>query len=142
MRLLHTADWHIGKALRERSRIDEFASAVSEVVGVSIQEGVDAVLLAGDVYDVAAPGAEADDILFDAFVRLSEARIPFVLIPGNHDSAARLGALGKLVRPLGARVVPRVAPADQGGVLELPARDGKDVALIACLPFIPERRFG
>jgi exonuclease SbcD len=122
--------------------MEEFSSVVSEVVGISIQEGVDAVLLAGDVYDGAAPSAEADAIVFDAFVNLSEARIPFVLIPGNHDSPLRLGALGKLVRPLGARVVPRVVPANQGGVVEVPGRNGTEAALVACLPFIPERRFG
>jgi exonuclease SbcD len=142
MRLLHTADWHVGKAIRGRSRLAESAAALAEVTGIAVDEGVDAVLVAGDVYDQRAAAPEADAIVFETFVRLSEARIPVVVIPGNHDSALRFEALGKLLAPIGVMVVARVAPPDGGGVVEVPARDGSDAALIACIPFVPERRFG
>jgi exonuclease SbcD len=65
-----------------------------------------------------------------------------VLVPGNHDSWQRLEALSKLLTPLGIVVVPRVLRPAQGGVVELPSRDGSEAALVACLPFVPERRFG
>jgi DNA repair protein SbcD/Mre11 len=142
MRLLHTADWHVGKAIRGRSRLEESAAALAEVTGIAVDEGVDAVLVAGDVYEQRAAAPEADAIVFETFVRLSEAGIPVVVIPGNHDSALRFEALGKLLAPIGVTVVARVAPPDGGGVLEVPARDGSDAALIACIPFVPERRFG
>jgi DNA repair protein SbcD/Mre11 len=142
MRLLHTADWHVGKAIRGRSRLAESAAALAEVTGIAVDEGVDAVLVAGDVYDQRATAPEADAIVFETFVRLSEAGIPVVVIPGNHDSALRFEALGKLLAPIGVTVVARVAPPDGGGVVEVPARDGSDAALIACIPFVPERRFG
>ena len=89
MRFLHTADWHVGRTIRGRSRADEFAAALDEVVAIAVEERVDAVLLAGDVYEHRAPGPEADELVFDAFVRLHEAGIRIVEIPGNHDSAAR-----------------------------------------------------
>ena len=142
MRLLHTADWHVGKAIRGRSRLEESAAALAEVTGIAVDEGVDAVLVAGDVYDQRAAAPEADAIVFETLVRLSEARIPVVVIPGNHDSALRFEALGKLLAPIGVTVVARVAPPDGGGVVEVPARDASDAALIACIPFVPERRFG
>lgn len=142
MRLLHTADWHVGKAIRGRSRLDESAAALEELAGIAVEEGVDAVLVAGDVYEQRAAAPEADAIVFETFVRLSEAGIPVVVIPGNHDSALRFEALGKLLGPIGVTVAARVAPPDGGGVLEVPARDGSDAALIACIPFVPERRFG
>jgi exonuclease SbcD len=142
MRLLHTADWHVGKAIRGRSRLAESAAALAEVRGIAVDEGVDAVLVAGDVYDQRAAAPEADAIVFETFVRLSEAGIPVVVIPGNHDSALRFEALGKLLAPIGVTVVARVAPPDGGGVVEVGARDGSDAALIACIPFVPERRFG
>ena len=142
MRLLHTADWHVGKAIRGRSRLAESAAALAEVTGIAVDEGVDAVLVAGDVYDQRAAAPEADAIVFETLVRLSEARIPVVVIPGNHDSALRFEALGKLLAPIGVTVVARVAPPDGGGVVEVPARDASDAALIACIPFVPERRFG
>jgi exonuclease SbcD len=142
MRLLHTGDWHVGKALRGRSRAEEFADALEEVVGVAVGEGVDGVLVAGDLYEHRSPAPEADGAVFEAFVRLHEAGIRVVAIPGNHDSAIRLEALAKLLKPIGVTVVPRVVPPDRGGLVEVPCRDGSEAALVACVPFVPPRRFG
>ena len=142
MRLLHTGDWHIGKAIRGRSRIDEHAAALEEVVTIAIDRGVDAVLVAGDVYEHRAPSPDADAVVFDAFLRLHHAGIRVVVIPGNHDSPLRLDALGKLLRPIGVEVASRVLPPGRGGILEVPSRDGSEIAEVACVPFVPERRFG
>jgi DNA repair protein SbcD/Mre11 len=142
MRLLHTGDWHVGRAIRGRSRTPEFDQALSEVVGIAVHEGVDAVLVTGDVYDHRSPVPEADALVFETLVRLYEAGIPVVIIPGNHDSAVRLEALARLLRPIGVTVVPRVVPPDQGSLVEVPSRDGSEAALVACVPFVPERRFG
>jgi DNA repair protein SbcD/Mre11 len=142
MRFLHTADWHVGKAIRGRSRADEFAAALDEVVGIARDEGVDALLLAGDVYEHRAPAPEADSLVFEAFVRIREAGIPVVAIPGNHDSAMRMEALAKLLRPIEVHMVPKVAPPDRGSVVEIGSRDGSESAIVACVPFVPERRFG
>jgi DNA repair protein SbcD/Mre11 len=142
VRLLHTADWHVGKTIRGRSRLGEFAAATDEVVGIAVQEGVDAVLVAGDVYEQRSAAPEADSIVFETLVRLHEAGIPVVVIPGNHDSAVRFEALGKLLGPIGVTVVSKVLPPAGGGVVEIPSRDGSHAALVACVPFVPERRFG
>jgi DNA repair protein SbcD/Mre11 len=142
VRLLHTGDWHVGRTIRGRSRMGEFRDALSQVVGIAVSEGVDAVLVAGDVYEHRSTSPEADDAVFETLVHLREAEIPVVLIPGNHDSPVRFEALGKLLRPLGTHVVSKVLPPDQGGVVEVPSRDGSQTALVACVPFVPERRFG
>jgi exonuclease SbcD len=142
LRFLHTADWHVGKAIRGRPRYEEFAAALDEVVGIARDEAVDAVLVAGDLYEHRAAPPEADAVVFEALRRLHEAGIRMVAIPGNHDSALRLEALSKLLRPIGVHLVPRVAPPGGGGIVELPSRDGAVSALVACVPFVPERRFG
>jgi exonuclease SbcD len=142
MRFLHTSDWHVGRAIRGRSRTEEFAAALEEVVGIARAEGVDAVLLAGDVYEHRAPSPDADAVVFDAFLRLRDAGIRVVAIPGNHDSALRMEALGKLLRPIGVEVAPRIRPPAEGGIVQVPSRDGTEVAEVACIPFVPERRFG
>jgi len=142
VRLLHTGDWHVGRTIRGRSRSEEFADALREVVGIAREEAVDAVLLAGDVYDHRSPTPEADALVFEALVRLYEASIPVVAIPGNHDAASRLGALAQLLRPIGVVVVPRVVPPSDGSLVEVASRDGSEIAQVACLPFVPERRFG
>jgi exonuclease SbcD len=142
MRLLHTGDWHVGKPIRGRDRGDEFDAALRGVVEIAVQEGVDAVLIAGDLYDHRSPAPEADLLVFETLVRLHDAGIPVVAIPGNHDSALRLAALGKLLARIGVTVVPRVAPPGEGSLVEIPSRNGSEAAFVACVPFVPERRFG
>ena len=142
MRFLHTGDWHVGKAIRGRSRLEEFSAVLDEVVAIAVDRTVDAFLIAGDIYEQRLPAPEADAVVFETLVRLFEAGIPVVAIPGNHDSAVRLEAVGKLLRAINVTMAPRVARPDAGGMVEVSSRDGSETAQIACIPFIPERRFG
>lgn len=141
IRLLHTSDWHLGRTIRNRPRTDEFAEVLGEVVRIAIDERVDGVLVAGDLYDSRAPGPDADALLVETLVKLHEASIPVVAIGGNHDSARRLDAFAPLYAAVGATVVGRIVRPDQGGVVEVAARDGGTSALIACVPFVAERFF-
>jgi DNA repair protein SbcD/Mre11 len=142
MRILHTADWHVGKRLRGRSRDDETAAALDQLVEMARDASADVVLIAGDVYEHRTVSPEADLIVFDALSRLRDTGATVVVIPGNHDSWQRLEALAKLLTPLGILAVPRVLRPAEGGLLEVASRDGSEAALVACLPFVPERRFG
>lgn len=141
MRFLHTSDWHVGRTMRRRPRTEEFAAVLQQVTDIAEAEAVDAVLVAGDVYDQMSPAPDADDLVFDAFLRLHAAGIPAVVIPGNHESPKRWESLGKLLSRLGVQVVPRVVPPSLGGVVEVASRDGAETAVVACIPFVPERRF-
>ena len=142
MRLLHTSDWHVGKTIRGRSRTDEFAAVLDEVVGIAVQEHVDCVLMAGDLYEHRSASPDADALIFGVFIRLYEAGIPMVVISGNHDASTRLEALAALLRPINIHAVPRVARPEAGGALEVWSRDRAQAAVVACIPFVPERRFG
>ena len=140
MRFLHTADWHVGKPLRGRSRMDEHAGALEQVAAIAIDRRVDAVLVAGDVFDSPAPPPEAEKLVYDFLAGLVAERIACVVIAGNHDHPKRLGALASLLEGLRIHVRPEVRPPEQGGVVRVPARDGKEEARVAVLPFVPERR--
>jgi DNA repair protein SbcD/Mre11 len=140
MRFLHTADWHVGKTLRGRSRLDEFAAALSEVAEIARDRRVDAVLIAGDVFDSPAPPAEAEKLVYDFLARLLPERIACVLIAGNHDHPRKLAALAELLEGLRIFVRADVRPPDQGGVVHVPSRDGASEARVAVLPFVPERK--
>ena len=140
MRFLHTADWHIGKPLRGRSRLEEFAAALDEVARIALEARVDAVLVAGDVFDSPAPPPEAEKLAYDFLARLLPERIACVLIAGNHDHPRKLGALARLLEGLRIYVRPEVRPAGQGGVVAVPSRDGSEEARVAVLPFVPERK--
>jgi DNA repair protein SbcD/Mre11 len=90
MRILHTADWHLGRSFHGESLLTAQAAAVDHVVETARAERVGAVVLAGDLYDRALPPVDAVRLADDALRRLSEV-CPVVVISGNHDSAPRLG---------------------------------------------------
>jgi exonuclease SbcD len=101
---------------------------------------VDAVLIAGDVFDSPAPPAEAEKLVYDFLARLLPERIACVLIAGNHDHPRKLAALAELLEGLRIFVRADVRPPDEGGVVRVPSRDGSEEARVAVLPFVPERR--
>lgn len=140
MRFLHTGDWHVGKPLRGRSRLDEFAAVLDEVGDVALSARVDAVLVAGDVYDSPAPPPEAERLVYDLLARLARERVRCVLIAGNHDHPRRLAALARLLEGLGIHVRAEVQGAGGGGLVTVPSRDGREAASVVAVPFVPERR--
>lgn len=90
MKLIHTADWHLGKTLHKLS-LEEFQQTfLDHLVELTRAEAPDALLLAGDVYDRAIPPTTSINLLEDALQRLTELT-QVIVIPGNHDSAPRLG---------------------------------------------------
>jgi exonuclease SbcD len=138
VRMLHTSDWHVGKAIRGRSRAGEHQEVLAEIADLADRASVDLVMVAGDLFDVAAPSAESERIVYQALLRLADGGRPVVVIAGNHDSAPRLGAVAPLSQASGIHVASAIRPPDDGGVLEL-RLDGHTV-LIALLPF-PSQRY-
>ena len=104
MRLLHTSDWHIGRSLHGTELLADQEAVLSSLAGVVTAEGVDAVVVAGDVYDRAVPSADAQAVLDRVVGRLLAAGAAVVLTPGNHDSARRLGTFSGLLAQAGLHV--------------------------------------
>lgn len=99
MKILHTSDWHLGKWLDTVSRIEEQRSVIAEISQIADQYSVDAVVVAGDVFDTYNPSIEAIELLYAGLKKLSNnARRPVVVIAGNHDSPERLEAPDPLAR--------------------------------------------
>jgi exonuclease SbcD len=102
MRFLHTADWHLGRSFRHLSLVEDQAHVLDQLVDLAIHERVDAVVIAGDVYDRAVPPADAVALLDDVLARLVlAAGIRVVLIAGNHDSPDRVGFGGRIAERQG-----------------------------------------
>jgi len=90
MRLLHTSDWHLGITLEGMPMLEFQRQAIDHILDVVRGEGVDAVLISGDIYDRSLPSVDAVRVFEDALVRIG-ALCPVVVTSGNHDSAVRLG---------------------------------------------------
>ncbi len=96
-RILHTGDWHLGRYLHGTSLLEDQAHVLNQLVALASSEAVDAVVIAGDVYDRSVPPAGAVKLLDDVLARLViDAGIQVILIAGNHDSAERIGFGGRI----------------------------------------------
>lgn len=104
MRFLHTSDWHLGRSFHGESLLTAQAAFLDHVVETVRAEGVDAVLVAGDVYDRALPSLEAVGLFDDVLHRLADLGVPTVMISGNHDSARRLGVAAGLIGQAGVHL--------------------------------------
>ncbi|ROR37629.1 exonuclease SbcCD subunit D [Kitasatospora cineracea] len=97
MRLLHTSDWHLGRSFHRENLHAAQRVFLDHLVATAAAEQVDAVLVAGDVYDRALPGLEAVALFDEVLWRLAELGVPTVFVSGNHDSARRLGTASRLI---------------------------------------------
>ncbi len=134
MRLLHTSDWHVGRRIRGRSRSDEHRAVLAEIAAIARERGVDAILVAGDLFDVSSPSPEDEAIVYRALLDLADVG-PVLVVGGNHDNAARLDAIKPLLDLGRIRVVSRPMPPGDGGVAHL-----EELGLRAAfLPFVSQR---
>lgn len=152
MRILHTADWHLGKSLEGRSRLEEQSRFLSDFTQIAKEEQADLVIVAGDVYDSYNPPAEAEKLFYRTLKEITEGGKRLVLvIAGNHDSPDRLSAAGPLAMEHGilmAGLPGSVIPAgtygchqviDSGeGYVEIEINGERAVILL--LPYPSEKR--
>ncbi len=139
MRFIHTADWHVGKVLKGRDRLDEQRDVLAEIALVTEQNQVDAVLVAGDVYDTAAPSASAQKLVIQTLLRLRRTGAEVVVIAGNHDHGGTFEAYRPLMGEVGITLAGQTRPPDQGGVVRFRARSGGEDVQVAVIPFLTQR---
>ncbi len=119
LKILHTADWHLGKRLQEYTRIAEQKLVLDEICQVADQEEVDLVLLAGDIFDAFNPSHESVELLYKTLRRLSKNGMrPVIAISGNHDSTQFVEAPDPLARELGILFYSRYDSIIPCGTLE------------------------
>jgi len=130
MKLLHTADWHLGARLQGRTRLPEQTDLLREICEIADKEDVDLVIIAGDVFDTYSPPIEAERLYYETTARLADGgRRAIVVIAGNHDSPDRLVASKALSQAHG--VITLGYPKDDPGTFDL----GPD--RIACVESAP-----
>ncbi|MFP3915686.1 MAG: exonuclease SbcCD subunit D [Actinomycetota bacterium] len=133
MKILHTADWHIGRSIRGRSRHEEQSEVLAEIVDVASEARVDLVVVAGDQFDTSSPSPSAEHLVYRTLLDLSEVA-PVVMVAGNHDHPHRLEAVAPLLELGRVTVGSTLARPEEGGVVR--PTEGVRVAL---LPFLSQR---
>jgi exonuclease SbcD len=131
MRILHTADWHLGARLVERDRLPEHAAFLDWLIETLRSERIDALIVSGDVFDAANPPQDAVALYFDFLKRLADLKtVKAVITGGNHDSASHLNAPRELLKRFDVHVF---GHAGENNVVDLGG------AVVAAVPFLRER---
>ncbi|MBE9097550.1 exonuclease SbcCD subunit D [Tychonema sp. LEGE 07203] len=138
MRIIHTADWHLGRRFRGIDRTSEIAIALEQMLKQAKELDVDAVLVAGDIFDVPNPPAYAERIAYHFFCELQAAGIPAIAIAGNHDSASRIDSIAQLLSLAGVRALGKPKRSADGGSITLNTKSGK--LCVGAMPFASEQR--
>ena len=139
MKFLHTADWHVGKTLKGQDRLEEQGAVLAEIAFLAETHQVDAVLVAGDVYDLSAPSAQAQKVVVQTLLRMRRAGAEVIVIAGNHDHGPTFEAYRPLMGEVGITLAGMYRPPDRGGVIRFTSRSDGAETQVAVLPFLSQR---
>ena len=139
MKVLHTSDWHLGRALYGRKRYDEFDHFLAWLAQTIEAETVDLLLVAGDVFDTATPSNRAQELYYRFLCRVAGSCCRHVVvIAGNHDSPTFLNAPKELLRALDVHVVGAMGSDPVDEVIVLGDRDRPE-AIVCAVPYLRDR---
>ncbi len=139
MKILHTSDWHLGQNFFTKSRKSEHQAFILWLLEVIEAQAVDAVIIAGDVFDTGTPPSYAREMYNKFVVDLHALGCSLVVLGGNHDSVSVLNESKPLLACLNTYVVASTGMALEEQLIEIPARNGEVGAIICAVPYIRPR---
>lgn len=140
MKILHTSDWHIGRNLYGRKRYEEFEAFLTWLVETIQQENVDALLVAGDIFDTSTPSNRAQELYYRFLCHVAATSCRHVVVTaGNHDSPSFLDAPKELLRALNVYVIGSVMETPGEEVLILKGDDGSAELIVCAVPYLRDR---
>lgn len=140
MKVLHTSDWHIGRALYGRKRYDEFERFLDWLLGCIESEGIEALLVAGDIFDNGTPSNRALELYYRFLCRCAVAGCRHVVVTaGNHDSPSLLNAPREVLRHLNVHVIGCMAEAAEDELVVLQNANGNPELIVCAVPYLRDR---
>lgn len=140
MKILHTSDWHIGRSLHGRKRYDEFSAFLDWLAEFIQTESVDALLVAGDIFDISTPSNRSQELYYRFLCKVSASCCRhIVVIAGNHDSPSFLNAPKKLLRALNVHVVGSITENPEDEVITLTGHSDIPEAIVCAVPYLRDR---
>ncbi|MBS0975688.1 exonuclease subunit SbcD [Serratia rubidaea] len=139
MRLIHTSDWHLGQYFFTKSRAAEHQAFLRWLIAQIEQHQVDALIVAGDLFDTGSPPSYARELYNRFVVELRQTGCQLVVLGGNHDSVATLNESRELLSCLNTTVIANAQPDAGQQIVTLNRRDGQPGALLCAIPFLRPR---
>ncbi|MBA6349122.1 exonuclease subunit SbcD [Colwellia sp. BRX8-9] len=138
-RILHTSDWHLGQNFYGKSRAAEHQKFLNWLLTQVSEHDIDAVIVAGDIFDTGTPPSYAREMYFDFIVNMHEKNCQLIILAGNHDSVAMLGESKQLLSHLSCQVITSVSDKINQQVITLNNKQGQPGAILCAIPFIRPR---
>ena len=140
LKLLHTSDWHIGRTLYDRKRYEEFETFLTWLAETIQQNEIDALLVAGDVFDTSAPSNRAQELYYRFLCRVAASSCRHVVVvAGNHDSPSFLNAPKELLKALDVHVVGNSTASPEDEVLVLCNEQDAPDLIVCAVPYLRDR---
>ncbi len=140
MKLLHTSDWHIGRALYGRKRYEEFDAFLNWLADLIEREDIDVLLVAGDVFDGSTPSNRAQELYYRFLCRVAASSNRHIVVTaGNHDSPSFLNAPKELLKFLNIHVVGYATEQPEEEVIVLAGADGDPCLIVCAIPYLRDR---
>jgi len=140
MKILHTSDWHIGRTLYGRKRYEEFEAFLTWLAETIQQNAIDALLVAGDVFDTSAPSNRAQELYYRFLCRVAASSCRhIVVVAGNHDSPSFLNAPKELLKALDVHVVGSSTASPEDEVLVLRNDQDTPELIVCAVPYLRDR---
>jgi len=140
MKILHTSDWHLGRSLYGRKRYDEFSEFLDWLGRTIEEESIDALLVAGDVFDTSTPSNRAQELYYQFLCRVATSSCRhIVVIAGNHDSPTFLNAPKELLRVLNVYVVGAMTENPEDEIIVLSDKQNHPQAIICAVPYLRDK---
>lgn len=136
MKILHTADWHIGKKLHKNELSEDFDLFIDWLCDLLQKEQIDLLLVSGDVFDLANPSSEARKQYYRALMKIKQFNCKIILTGGNHDSPAMLDAPREILRELDVHIIGGLPEDMEEAVIPVFGKNNEPELLIAALPFL------
>ncbi|MEL6607241.1 MAG: exonuclease subunit SbcD, partial [Bacteroidota bacterium] len=138
MRILHTADWHLGHRLHEHGQQEEQQLFLDWLLQLIDKEKIDVLLVSGDVYDTGVPSTQSQKMYYDFLIQLQQTHCSEVVITGgNHDAPGTINAPKELLAALSVRVVGKATEEIADEVFEL--KIGNEAVIVAAVPYLRDQ---
>lgn len=137
MKLLHTSDWHLGRALDGRKRYEEYEAFLNWLAALIESEGIDLLLVAGDLFDSSTPSNRAQELYYRFLCRVAASPIRHVIVTaGNHDSPSFLNAPRELLKFLNIHVVGCASASPDDEIVVIKGPDGESRLIVCAIPYL------
>ncbi|MBB6459764.1 exonuclease SbcCD subunit D C-terminal domain-containing protein [Flammeovirga kamogawensis] len=141
MKMLHTADWHIGKKLYDFSLNEDFRRFIDWLNSTIRTQNIDVLLIAGDIFDTAYPSTSSQEIYFDSLAKLrsDNPTLQIIITDGNHDSTSALNAAKIYLKRDNISVVSGLTDTVDDEIIYVKNTTGAIEAVVAAVPFLRDR---